>query len=361
MKGTSRIFVITLLWCIIIIIKILFPDSLGDAHNNGYYISLCGIVCFILYPSIIVGSISVIILMVLLYFSRDILHPFLDAAKIIMCLCALKIGIDSRFTGSERKMLFYIVSAFVIVDLLGMGIPSLYNETGVGRSRYAGVLYGTNISATVFGLSQIVICELNNKKKNAYLYFNFIIFVFMALFSGTRSLLFFLPYWLIQFYTHINKKIFYFGCIAIGLIVVKSIVDVFTMFRLEEDGSFLTRSFLYRTMIDGIMDNKMIIPHGSNSANLLSKFITSNDDYAAHNDFLLLLYDWGIIFIILMVYSYKQIKNNVNVNWKYLTIVIAWSSAALHNAMLLPVIFLLFIIASNLYFTNRESVLQRVS
>lgn len=353
----SKIFLISLVWFLFILLHIFFPNSIGNSHNNGYYIVVSGAICYIMYPKAIVAVITILVFCILYIISTDIIHPIGDAATIMMCLSSLAIAMKSKYTKKELCYLFFMLSVFILIDTLGIFIPDMYDREDSDSIRYLGVLHGANLTVTIFGLAQIAVYELRirNKYIKKYLCLNIILFSVMFLATRTRSLVFFLPYWTLQIYRNVNKRTFYLLCSIIMIFVLIGIGNILSTLRFDEldnDGSYLTRMFLYESMLEGIKDNFFLIPHGSNSANLLSKKVTMDDDFAAHNDLLLYWYDWGIIFIFLLCYGYRQIRKNIKIDWTYIFIIFAWSSACLHNVFLLPMVYFLFLICTNLYFNN---------
>lgn len=353
-----KIIAIAILWAIIIFIFILFPSSIGKPQNNGYYTGIFAILCFFIKPDIKIGIISLLSFIILLICSKDVLHPIMDFITILLTLTGLEIALSSKINKKEIKFIFLLMSIYVILDIIGLAMPSLYAEGNKGDMRYSGILHSSNVSATIFCLCQIAINELKkySKQKIFYIYCNFALFALMLFITKTRSMLFFLPYWIIQFYNFLDKRLFWCIITVFSIIILKSIIEIQENLRLEEDGSYVTRSFLYENLINEILNNPLI-PHGSNEANKFSKELTMSDEFSSHNDFLKYLYDWGGICIILLVYVWISYKRKIKFSWSILAVIIGWSSASLHNILLLPqVLFVLFIILNINYNYNKIRV-----
>jgi len=343
-----KFFMLALLWAIIILIKICFPNSIGQAKFNGYIVGVMAIICYALRPSVAIGILSLFSFVILYFFSKDLIHPLGDLTLIIMSLCAYDLCVKDHLNGKEYKYIYYITTAFIFLDFVGIGIPSLYSGEGVEGMRYDGILHSGNVTATVFCLCQIMTYEYlkHRKPTKRHLYISLVLFGIMLIVTKTRSMLFFAPYWLCQCYVSFNRKVFFTMLLIAVLFIVKSLSSLQASLRFEEDGSFLTRLTLYQSMIDGII-SQPLIPQGSYAANQLSKDLTLNDNYAPHNDILMYIYDWGFIFFIILVYVYFRGRGKFLCNWSNATIVLGWSSGALHNILLLPQILLVFFIIEN--------------
>ena len=179
-------------------------------------------------------------------------------------------------------------------------------------------------------------------KKRKILYFNIISFCIILVAAKTRSLFFIIPYFLYQSYRYTNKFWFYTGviiCLVIGGIYLNSL---FHNLRIKEDGSTITRSFLYKKILAGIYENDVVIPHGSNASNSLAKILTKNMGFSPHNDFLRYLYDWGVYFFVVLIYFVSMVKKRVKINLNMMCILLALASCALHNIMFLPAVWIPF-------------------
>ncbi len=345
-----KFFVLAVLWTIIILIKICFHNSIGQAKFNGYIVGVIAIICYALRPSVVIGILSLFSFAILYCFSRDLIHPLGDLTLIIMTLCAYDICVKDHLYRKEYKYIYYMTTTFVFFDFIGIGVSSLYSGEGVDGMRYDGILHSGNVSATVFCLCQIMTYEYVKRskvsKRNLILSISLMLFGIMLIVTKTRSMLFFGPYWLCQCFASLNRKVFYTILLISILFVVKSLSSLQTSLRFEEDGSFLTRLALYQSMIDGII-SQPLIPHGSYAANQLSKDLTLNEDFAPHNDILMYIYDWGFISVIVLIYIYFRSKRKIHFSWINLTIILGWASGALHNILLLPQILFVFYFIEN--------------
>lgn len=350
-----KISVIAILWTIIVIIQIIFPNSIGKPQYNGYYVGVFAIICYVWNPNIKIGLISLFSVIILLFFSDDILHPIIDFTIIILTLTGFNIAFSSKINNSERKFIGWSMAVFVALDVLGLIVPELYSDGNLETRRYEGVLHSSNVSASVFSLCQIAFYELkkDSKRKRLVLFSSFGLFVIMLLMTKTRSMLFFMPYWIIQFYNKINRKLFWCLLASIVIYTIQSILSIQQDLRLEEEGSFITRKYLYETLIDGII-NQPFIPHGSSAANLLSRKLIHDENFAAHNDFLLYIYDWGLIFFVLFIFIWKYWKQKIKSNWTNLSILLGWSSTCLHNVLLLPPVLFVFLMILNIEYNSQD-------
>lgn len=352
----SKIFGIFLLWLIIILIKIFFPESIGKAQFNGYIIGITAIVCFFLYPNLKILIVSFVFLIVLLATSRDLIHPLGDFTIFITLICAYNLSLKCRFKRNELQIVSFCLLFFIIIDLLGLFIPNLYSN-GIDGQRYDGLLHSGNVTATAFCLCQIAYYESckNNSKNKIILLLSILSFILMLLLTKTRSMFFFLPYWFVQFEKKLNKYVIALALFSVIIIVINALAYIQTNLRLQGDSSSMTRAFLYEAMIEGIINNYAIFPHGSNEANTLSKYLTDDPNFAPHNDILQYIYDWGFMFFLVCGIMYKKLKDSRKTNLSYWCIVLGWLSGCLHNILILPQIYFIFIFASNLFFNNQTN------
>lgn len=347
--------IIAFLWSLLIIIKIIFPESIGKAQYNGYYVGFFAIICYSCNPDVRIGIISLLSFAILFFCSKDLIHPLGDLTTIIMTLSAFDIALSSKLNRREHQFILWIVSFFILIDVIGISFPNLYSGDNIEGRRYDGILHSSNVTATVFCLCQIALSELKkqSRRKTTLLNCNFALFVIMLFITKTRSMLLFLPYWGIQYYYSINKKLFWLLMTVIGILLIKSLVSIQQDLRLEGDGSYLTRLFLYENLIKGIISHPLI-PHGSYAANELSKILTMNDDFAPHNDFLMYIYDWGFIFFILVGYIWLSYNRKIRFSWLNLTIIFGWSSSCLHNILLLPQVLFVFLMILNIQINSLD-------
>lgn len=359
----NTIYYVFIVWVLVIFIKICFPVSIGKGEYNGYIIGIVAIYCYLLYPSIKVAIISLLSFIILCITSIDLVHPILDTLLIVMTLSSLNATLKSKPTNRDLIIIFIVCSSFIILDCIGLSIPMLYNIDESGDKRYNGILHSGNISASVFCLCQVAVYEIKkyDNKAHIYLFINIIILFLMVFVTKTRSMLFFMPYWIIYTYKTVDRKIFYVGLVFVIVFVTKSFVELQSNLRLEQDGSLLTRAYLYESMINGIIQNYIIIPHGSDAANSLAKQLTSDDNFAPHNDILLYIYDWGFLFFFILYYLYKNIKRAHKIDPLFMSIILGWSSACLHNILLFPQILIIFLISINVYLnTKPKNIHERI-
>lgn len=223
-----------------------------------------------------------------------------------------------------------------LLSLLGALNPAMY-QIEIGEPRYLGLFHGANISASIFALLSITVWEFEKKEKRRtnVLILLAICLIGYMLVSGTRSLLFVLPYWVYQLY--ISRKTRTLS-IVLSVITILIYLPVFSeqitnKLRLEEDDSFNTRSVLYARLWMDIKENYAIIPHGSYTATAMIRQYTRDPSFSPHNDFLKFIYEWGAIFYIFCVYLALKIRKYVKLDLEFLLILLALASCALHNML----------------------------
>lgn len=285
----------------------------------------------------------------------SILHIVLDCAEAFLILATVQFSDRFYIKPSDMRKASYILYMLIIASIICMWGSSFYSYSD-GALRYDGIFARGNSSANTFLMLVIFLLELTKRmfrkpffQKLCLLFISIAILLYIVT-SQTRSLLFILPYLYYQFYKLYNRKIVLTAGV-IGLILVSGyyLISIQEKLRLTSDNSFMTRTFLYEGMIDGIVENYILIPHGVHRAWELAIDMTGSDQFSPHNDFLKYLYDWGGAFILLIVLCYRKMKSNNSLNLELLLIIIAQSSCMLHNMWFLPVVWmpLFFILCLN--------------
>lgn len=245
-------------------------------------------------------------------------------------------GCCSPVKAKEVRTIRTICLLICLLSILGILNPMMYQaeEDGI---RYSGLFHRGNQSASIFSILSIAAWEFEKKEKQRIeiLLLLAIGFCGYTWASGTRSLLFVLPYWVYQLY--ISRKTRTLS-IFLSVITILIYLPVFSeqitnKLRLEEDDSFNTRSVLYARLWMDIKENYAIIPHGSYTATAMIRQYTRDPSFSPHNDFLKFIYEWGAIFYIFCVYLALKIRKYVKLDLEFLLILLALASCALHNML----------------------------
>ena len=206
-----------------------------------------------------------------------------------------------------------------------------------------GIFNACNLSVSTMTICGIVIWEIEKKikqnRRNKILILNLIGFIILILATRTRTVLFLLPYWLLQCNRYFDKKIFIPTIVILGISFASIIANtLITRMNIEGgDSSSNTRAILYIALIYEILNNYIIIPHGSNEAFFFIKNLTGDSGFSSHNDILRYLYDWGGYFFIFIIYLIINIKKYVKFNLEFNLILLGFSAFALHNMLFLPI------------------------
>ena len=179
--------------------------------------------------------------------------------------------------------------------------PSFYDE-----GRYLGLLKGTNSSASVSILLIIFLWEIVKQKNWRYkigvLYLFLFVWCYILYVFKTRTLLFATPYFLYQLYClqgQYFKYTLFFFIVLFGSLVLFGWEQIQESLRLNEDGSLITRTYLYEMFFKELIKNNFLQPDGFNSATLLAKYVMEDDTFSVHNDFR--TWNLNIILILLVV------------------------------------------------------------
>lgn len=343
---------------IILAFSIFFKDSIGSSNYNGVYIGICSLILFIITPNLKMTFFAIFASCVFMLFSGNIKLSILDGIWLYMIVVSLKITLNKVITTKDLKYLFTLIIAFVICSILVSFDNNCYSD-----NRYNGLLHSTNISSSVFSLFLVLLWEIirNYDRKQSKSIFPIILicFLYMAMISKTRTLFFFLPYWIYCAYKIYSKR-----CVNILIMISFLYLSIYSMlilkeFRLQEDGSSVTRVYLYQNLLTEIINNYIIVPHGSGMANKLTTILTDSDNFPTHNDFLKYLYDWGIIFIILVIYIIRLFKNKSLLNLKVFLVTVCWTTCGLHNFLFMPLSWFLYLLILNqIKFRSQYSKIQ---
>ena len=272
------------------------------------------------------------------------LYSLIDCGVLFFIFSLIDFCIGSKAKSKTIRQIQRFCSLFIIFSLLWVVIPNSFIKGDEGNLRYGGLFHAINFSSNIFAIIEICYWEIYKRsKKNKKILISLLIaLIIYTDLSGTRSLLFFYPYWVLQFYQIFsegkNGKLMVKVGIIIFCCLMPSIITLLVeKLRFQEgESSMATRIVLYQQLIEGIVANFGLIPHGSNSAQEMIVAFTQDDRYSPHNNFLSYLYDWGVIFIIVCYKIISILRKNGFLKMNMWLILLGLSSCALHNMLFSP-------------------------
>lgn len=242
------------------------------------------------------------------------------------------------FKSFDLKQIQNLFLRFLTVFIVVTFILLFFNNFYGNYNRFNGPL----LSGTVFStyLIALYITSLNFIRKKSVKFLLFVIIGYFVIKSGTRSNLFFLiiiPFAL-PFFNYFRGKLV-FIVLSTSLMFVYYIYGLlekhltFLSSNRYEDGkdySFLTRFDLFKQLINKFYDStffEKLFGHGANFTRLYIEKM-KGVDFMAHNEFITLILDFGIIgFSLIMYILYKIFRTNP----KSATIVTLFLFSFLHN------------------------------
>ncbi len=339
----KKLTLLVLSYLLVLVLATLFTNEGGISQFNAYILLVFVMLLVCLNPwnkswnAIIVFASAII----MFSFGQPILYVLIDCALVFFIFSCVDIGCKYTIEPCLLRFTRNISLTIIIISLLGILSPALYIQSDDGE-RYGGLFHAVNFSANVFGILGICVWEiakLSNKSHKFLLFFLVTALVLYMEACGTRSLLFFFPYWLFQVYTlyrHTRYGRFLLGLGVLGgvLLIPSLITFLTTKLRFHEgESSLATRALLYYELWTGIEDNYIILPHGAHGAQFLVERFTGHDFYSPHNDFLSYLYDWGLFFILILWSVFLRLRRAKIINGNMVLILVALSSSALHNML----------------------------
>lgn len=376
---TIKISYVQILWyfylTILLIAWIISPFS-SISNYNAFVLLGFDILLLILHRKTKILKYCLLLCILLIFsdviFHAKILYSLIDCALLFFILTILDFSITNKINHQTLIQIKNTCGLFIIISLFWVFVPNSLISGDDGSSRYAGIFHAVNFSSNIFAITEICFWEIYKRKKNIKVLISLMIalIVYTDL-SGTRSLLFFFPYWLFQFYQIYykkkNGKLIIRTTLIILCCLLPSIINLLIQkLRFQEgEASMATRAVLYEQLIEGILPNFGFIPHGSNSAQEMIEAFTQDDNYSPHNNFLSYLYDWGIIFIMLCWKIFAILKKNGLMTINLLLILLGLASCALHNMLFspylwIPVCIILLINHKNAYEKNDISPCKKV-
>ena len=232
--------------------------------------------------------------------------------------------------------LVYLVFAIVLFSVVLN--PYIFSD------RYSGIIWNPNMFAS-FSVIAFAILFLKNKIKSNLDYVMLFSFLLMALVSGSRGVLIALIIAYLLKYGFSRRNILY-GVLAVAFTFAISLINLDTSFnRFSEQSMFNDRLLQYEYAILSIQD-KLFFGYGLDkyayiNTSLVPVFLKGKI-IGAHNGYLAILTQYGIIFGGLMLYvifqqSYKLIlffRNSLGYERVYLFIIIYTLIAAGYETLI---------------------------
>lgn len=289
-----------------------------------------------------------------LFFNTRLEYTIIDMITAFFVISCLYIAYYSKINNRFGRIVIRTFSVILMLNILFAFLTDRYDA--ISGTRYLGLFYGSNVTMSIICVLSAVIWELSkrsytaNKQKIIFLCL-VVSYVFMLFFAQTRSALIFLPYWIYHALKQFSMKY----VLLTTLVLVSCLVwnnmnqSVFEKLRLEEDGSFYTRASFYEMMMDGIVNNHFIIPHGSYASYELLRKATGEEGMSPHNDLLRYLYDWGILFFLFLSLAIGYFKKLFILNKSVFLLTIGVLSGCLHNILFSPYIWIPYILFLSIY------------
>lgn len=276
-------------------------------------------------------SIIMLVLIVIVGFLLDIrftkvqiLVSFIFLFLLMITFLLNKASLDETFRYLFDYLLFVIVSKINYINLSVLskiiimnGLYYVLTNQNLYFERTAGFFITSppNFSIVILISMLVLLKELEYKQVNSGTKFLNLICIFVSLYmiylSETRSVLILaLIFNIFYFYKKYIKKhsykikFLFFSISILGIFPIYQIFNNILNSRLNGDASTETRFFLYRTVFDALVANpsKSLIGNGPGAAyDLISR--TVNLQFPLHFDFLSIMYDLGIIGIVLLFIS----------------------------------------------------------
>lgn len=350
----SKFKTFSILYFIILILAILLPTDISD--YNYMVNSILVLTLWLLFPNkkiFIYGIIALIILLLLLAFTFNNnigYYLVFDLVTVIFLLQIINLKQNYSFSEHESKSFALMAMIWIFALIFVSLFKEFYNPES---ARFLGLIKSTNLSSSIF-VSFLVFLLIQSKnysliKRQLILVFLIIIYCYILWLTKSRTLIFALPFLLYQFFKVFGFfRVLLFTSIVI-IIIFYSYNDIIIGLRIEKDSSFITRMSIYLTILEELKKDFFLIPNGFNADN---RFIDSILNYAGphshtlHNDVLKYLYNFGILFIIFMIFWYRIIRESFGSLIQKITILLIFSVNAFHNTLfsfyiLVPFLFII--------------------
>lgn len=362
----SKFLLVLGLYVLTLVASMFITQHGGISNYNGYILLIYCFLFFLLIKNkrLYAETLCFSAALILISFRVLSIYVLVDCAMIFFILSCLYAGCKWKLSLRQFKIVERTLIAIYFGALIGMLLPALYIDTNAGGVRYGGLFHAINFSANIFGITGIAIWEMCKARQHAdtkkLLFLILSLILYMSV-SGTRSLLFFIPYWGYQIWRYMKgikyyKIILISLCFAFFLAIPMLLTLLQEKFRFQEgESSMATRAGLYWVLFEGLKESYFMVPNGVHSAHRLIINYTQNDEFSAHNDWLSYLYDWGVIFIIFLYDIYRKLKLYFCWNLEFILIFVGLSSVALHNMLFSMYVWIPFTII--LLVRNNEKVI----
>ncbi len=288
-----------------------------------------------------ISSIIILIIMPLLYINYNLLTKNVD---------------ENFFLG-----LFIVITLFSFILFISSNNFFDSNQRFLGFSKSP-----TTFSLYYIMLFSIILFLSKNMKINIIL---LVLVSFLLFLTKTRTSLVVLIFIILFRYNnniqHFSKK--YFQFIFIGIIfslplfnyLFDNYQDLFTIYSLRDDtaSSSIARISFYINQLSLLQKNSLInwtIGNGIGSSQLF--FSDFSNYYKAHNDFFILIYEFGLIFSFLFLFVfYKITKNSYSI-----VLIIIYLFSFYHNMFSNPYLISLLLLGLNII-KNKKYEYNRIS
>lgn len=245
-------------------------------------------------------------------------------------IISLKVINYNRFKVYNFLFIAYLTLTFIYSFKI-----SSYSEEG----RFLGLLDGPNMSSFVVGLMIIYILEFYTSRSKYYIIkviiASVIIFYFYTKFQ-TRTFLIIYIYIVSKLLeaNKISKYFALFSLVVTSAFLAKSLaVEMFSRFHF--DGSIFTRMKLTMHIVQlSLSDGTyFLIPNGGGATYLKITELLGHR-YPLHNDILMYLYDYGIIFVLISCVFFISIYRGVGMSLLTLSILLFVFTSNFHNILI---------------------------
>ena len=335
-------------YMILLIMTRILPNI--SSINAIVYALFCCLYFFLLKHSFSFCLKILPILLIISIFSyangSGMLYILIDVSIAYFILASILVYDSTTLVCQNLKLLNKLSFIVFILSLFAMLFPANYIDIG-GDIRFIGFFKYGNLSASIVSILCVLYWETfnllykNAKRKTVVLFFLICFFVSYIFLCKTRSLLFFLPYWIYQIYLFCGKRIFFaMSVFCVALVSFSMFDELKVVLRINEDASFLTRESLSIFLLDGIRENYFIFPHGARKSTDFFQTFFNDESLTPHNDFLRYYYDWGFAFLLLILFMFNDLKKRKCFDFGFIFISLGYCSFALHNMLFLPYLLL---------------------
>ena len=274
-----------------------------------------------------------------------VFHAFLDydAGKYLLArglqFAIISFSIYYNFEYYKNKFLEHLV--YVIFGVIVIGLVANLN---IFSGRYSGIIWNPNqlASFSVIGFSILL---LNYKKKTNSDYFLLLVFLVISLATGSRGVLIGIPLAFIFKFGFSMRNMLYASLASFAyLIIITTQLDT-SLNRFAAQSMFNDRVLQYEYAIASIQQ-KPFVGYGLDKYSYIDKSLVpvflKDKIVGAHNGYLALLTQYGIIFGGLILYiifqqSYRQIlffRNSLEYERVYIFIIIYTLITALYETLM---------------------------